>query len=63
MNVTVVSRDRELYRLCREILAEVTKQTWTISIGEPEAPSGDADLYLWDFHTEPIPELKESATH
>jgi signal transduction histidine kinase len=63
MNVTVVSRDRELFRLCREILGEVTRQKWTISIGEPDGSSADADLYLWDFQSEPIPALKESATH
>ena len=63
MNVTVVSRDRELYRLCREILGEVTKQTWTISIADPLDLPGDAELYLWDLQSEPVPVLRESATH
>jgi len=64
MKVTVVSRDRELYRLCCDILGEVTKQNWTISVVEPEQASYDADLYLWHF-TAPIPAglPKDSATH
>jgi len=63
MNVAVVSRDRELYRLCREILGEVTNQKWTISVGGPEEPASDADLYLWDLQAEPRQPLKDSATH
>ena len=49
MNVAVVSRDPELHRLCREILGEVAKQAWTVSLIEPEQVPYGADLYLWDF--------------
>jgi signal transduction histidine kinase len=65
MNVTVVSRDRELYRLCCDILGEDTQQNWTISVAEPEQASGDSDLYLWDFQPTTIPAglPKGSATH
>jgi signal transduction histidine kinase len=63
MNVTVFSKDRELYRLCREILGEVSNQKWTISVGETEDPAVEAALYLWDFQGESIPDLKPSATH
>jgi signal transduction histidine kinase len=65
MNVTVVSRDRELYRLCCDILGEVTQQNWTISVAEPEQASGESDLYLWDFQPTSIAAglPKGSATH
>jgi signal transduction histidine kinase len=64
MNVTVVSRDRELYRLCRDILAEVSIEKWTISVAEPEGVSCDADLYLWDIQDGVMPAgfPKNSAT-
>jgi signal transduction histidine kinase len=65
MKVTVVSRDRELYRLCCDILGEVTQQNWTISVVEPEQASGDSDLFLWDLQSAPIPAgvSTGSATH
>jgi signal transduction histidine kinase len=64
MNVTVVSRDRELYRLCCDILGEVTQQNWTISVVEPEQVSCPADLYLWDLQSAPIPAgLKPDSAH
>jgi signal transduction histidine kinase len=55
MNVTVVSRDRELYQLCRDILGEVSKQNWTISVVEAEGTIREADLYLWDYQNAKIP--------
>ena len=65
MNVAVVSRDRELYRLCQDILREVSKLNWTISVGDSGQITCDADLYLWDFQTAPIPAglSAGSATH
>jgi signal transduction histidine kinase len=63
MNVTVISRDRELYRLSREILAEVSDLNWTISVAEGGDTAPDADLYLWDFQGDAVSELKTSATH
>jgi signal transduction histidine kinase len=65
MNVTVVSCDRELYRLCRDILAEVSSQKWTLSIATPEHAPHDSDLYLWDFQDGCMPAgfPKNSATH
>ncbi len=49
MDVTLVSEDRDLYKLCREILAEIPGQQWTISaVAAQEAGTG-SNLYLWDF--------------
>ena len=36
MHVQFVSQDRELYRLCREILSEITGQRWTLSVASPD---------------------------
>ena len=55
MNVTLISRDKELYRLCRDILADVTKQNWDLSVVEPEDAPHNADLYLWDLQPSTIP--------
>jgi signal transduction histidine kinase len=55
MNVTLISRDKELYRLCRDILADVTKQDWTLSVVKPEEAPHNADLYLWDLQPSTIP--------
>ena len=55
MNVTLISRDKELYRLCRDILAEVTKQNWTISAVDPGHVPLNSDLYLWDLPHASIP--------
>ena len=65
MNVTIISRDNELYRLCRDILADVTKQNWDLSVAEPEEAPRNADLYLWDIQPSTIPAgfRAGSATH
>jgi len=65
MNVTLISRDKDLYRLCRDILADVTKQNWNLSVSEPEEAPLNADLYLWDLQPSTIPAgfLSSSATH
>ncbi|MEO8371459.1 MAG: HAMP domain-containing sensor histidine kinase [Candidatus Solibacter sp.] len=55
MNVTIISRDKELYRLCRDILPDVTKQHWNLSVAEPEEAPQNADLYLWDVQPSTIP--------
>jgi len=65
MNVTIISRDKELYRLCRDILPDVTKQNWDLSVAEPEEVPQNADLYLWDLQPSTIPAgfRAGSATH
>jgi signal transduction histidine kinase len=50
MDVVLVSQDRDLYKLCREILAGIPGHHGTISaVGIEDADIG-ADLYIWDFH-------------
>jgi hypothetical protein len=48
MDVSVVSRNSELYRLCRDILGKVAKNQWTVSIVEPERVPRGAGIYFWD---------------
>jgi signal transduction histidine kinase len=50
MNIKLVSQDRELEGLCREILLEITRHAWTLSVVEPETAGIDGDIYLWDCH-------------
>lgn len=65
MNVTLISRDELLYRLCRDILADVAKQNWVLSVAEPEEAPENSDLYLWDLPPAAIPAKlsKGPATH
>lgn len=56
MQVQLCSDDRELYRLCREVLSEIADTDWTLSV----VPSGEAadgcDLSLWDYRPDvPLP--------
>jgi signal transduction histidine kinase len=48
MDVWVVSRSSELYRLCRDVVGEVAKKQWTVSIVEPDQVPRGAGIYLWD---------------
>jgi signal transduction histidine kinase len=50
MFVKLVSKDHELYKLCRETLSDIPGHHWTITA--VDAVEGDLteDLYLWDFH-------------
>ena len=52
MTIHLVSHDRELARLCREILAEVPELGRTCILSEisPSEPMREADLHIWDFH-------------
>ena len=61
MNVKLVSEDRDLYKLCRESLAEIPGHNWDVSaIGSQEHDDG-SDLWLWDYH--PAMALPEFTTH
>src|SRR5438105_4244400 len=51
MNIKLVSQDRDLYKLCRDILAEIPGGYWNISVA-PEEDGSEAELCLWDFHPE-----------
>jgi signal transduction histidine kinase len=47
VEVRLVSEDRDLYRLCREILAEIPGHNWNLSAAADD--SGDPDVLLWDY--------------
>jgi signal transduction histidine kinase len=49
MEVRLISPDRDLYKLCREILAEVPGREWTITAVDSENGDGESALYIWDF--------------
>lgn len=50
MNVKLISQDADLYKLCREILGELSGRERYLSTATVEDCSWDADLYIWDFH-------------
>lgn len=49
MNFTLVSRDREVLALCREILAKDSEEHRCNSAASREEANEDADVYLWDI--------------
>ncbi|MGB7762300.1 MAG: ATP-binding protein [Bryobacteraceae bacterium] len=51
MDIVLVSEDRELYRICLEILDEILHQPWTLSAASLDDPISDADLCIWDYLT------------
>jgi signal transduction histidine kinase len=50
MFVKLVSKDNELYKLCRETLGDIPGHNWTITAVDTVEADLTADLYLWDFH-------------
>lgn len=49
MNLELISDDRDLLKLCREVLGDIPGQAWSIALGSPDSISQDADLRLWDY--------------
>src|SRR5579872_3884676 len=49
MHVKLISNDRELLKLCREIVANLEEENWILSAALPEEAGADADVYLWDY--------------
>ena len=49
MNVRVVSQDRKLYNLCREIRDDLPGCKWQLVAAEPQDGTSNTDLYIWDF--------------
>ena len=47
MDIRLVSPDKNLYKLCCEILTENPDRDWTITIAD--TPDADAALHIWDF--------------
>jgi signal transduction histidine kinase len=49
MKIALVSEDRDLYGLCREVLAEVHLHRWTLSAVASQSFTTGSDFYIWDF--------------
>jgi signal transduction histidine kinase len=49
MNVGLISEDRELLKLCREVLADISDKTWRVSPVSGDSDGRGADLWLWDY--------------
>jgi hypothetical protein len=48
MNVQLVSRDVELFAVCREILDKIDELDSNLTNSSPSTPLPEADLYIWD---------------
>lgn len=48
MKIILVSQDSELWKACREILAEIAGREWDLTTCKPDECPVDADLYIWD---------------
>ena len=58
MNVGLISEDRELLKLCREVLAEISDNTWSVAPASGNSDGQIADLWLWDYVPgQALPEL------
>src|SRR5581483_607870 len=64
LHVKLVSKDQDLFKLCREILAEIANPNWTIQAVESVDTDTDADLYIWDFCSNllPLPPMEPGAS-
>ena len=63
MNVEVISEDRELLKLCREVLADISENTWCVSPVSDDSERQSADLWLWDYVPgQVLPEIVSSQT-
>ena len=51
MEIKLISEDAELLELCREILAEITTSSWTLTAVSPLDGGFHADLCIWDYQS------------
>lgn len=49
MKIRLISRDEQLYTVCREILAQIPGKQWDFAATAPNGRPPAADLYIWDF--------------
>ena len=49
MNLELISEDRDLLKMSREVLAEISGETWCVSLAGADSSTADADLRLWDY--------------
>ena len=62
MNVGLISEDRELLKLCREVLAAIPDQAWSVTPASADSDCRGADLLLWDYVPgQPLPNLDSTA--
>lgn len=50
MEVVLVSKDTNLQKTCRELLAEILGKDWSFTVSDGDPPGPSADLCIWDFH-------------
>jgi signal transduction histidine kinase len=64
MDIKLVSNDGHLYKLCREILAEMPGHPCTFAAVSIEGTAAGADLYIWDYQPNiSIPEHWSASKH
>ena len=49
MNLELISHDRDLLKLSREVLGDIPGESWCISLVSADAIKPEADLRLWDY--------------
>lgn len=49
MDILLISQDKDLYKLCREILAEIPGQEVTVKVADSDGTGSDPALCIWDF--------------
>jgi signal transduction histidine kinase len=49
MNVDLISEDRELLKLCLEVAADISDETWSVSPVSGDSGGQGTDLWLWDY--------------
>src|ERR1700727_2583241 len=59
MDVKLVTQDRELLKMCREIVTNLPDQTCNFSTSMSGEGDAQADVFLWDFepHTTYLPDI------
>jgi signal transduction histidine kinase len=64
MDILLISEDRELYRVCLEILDEILNQPWTLSAASVGDSIAHADLCIWDYQSDvPLPNYGYRFSH
>ena len=49
MKLTLVSKDRELFKLCKEVLASLGDGLYELLPGNSRGEQPESDLYIWDY--------------
>ena len=61
MQIRLISKDPELYKLCCEIVAEIANPNWTIAAAGIADTHLEADLHIWDFCSGMLPSAQISS--